>query len=197
MIHDSGTRWASSRALRPSLVALGATAAVLIGVAAALLGESVAGPFWVLMLFPLVGVVYVSAGLVAWLRRPANRFGGLLVLAGLVVVVSGLQNTDVPVLRAVGTVIAVVPIAAVVHLLLAFPSGRVRGWDSRVIVVAAYSATVVLQAPAYLFASSPPPDGLLWIASRPDLVELGSRLNSAAGIVVLTAAAAVLARRLL
>ncbi|MGI8693803.1 MAG: sensor histidine kinase [Geodermatophilaceae bacterium] len=195
MVHDGGIRWASSRPLRPVLLVLGITAATLLGVAAALFVGSPQAPFWVLLLFPLVGGLYMGAGLVAWLRRPGNRFGGLLVLAGLVLVVAGFGNTDVVLLQAAGLIVAEVPIAVLVHLLVAFPSGRIRGGVPLVIVVGAYIGTSVLRAPEYLFAA--PPDDLLSVDNRPDLVRLNDLVQTTVGIVVLSAAAVVLSRRLL
>lgn len=195
MVHDVGVRWASSRPLRPVLLVLGVTAATLIGVAVALFGRSTEAPLWVLLLFPLVGGLYIGAAILAWMRRPGNRFGGLLALAGLVLVVAGLANTDVVPLQAVGLVVAEVPIAVLVHLLIAFPSGRVRGRASLTIVIASYVGTAVLAAPEYLLAG--PPEDLLSIADRPDLVQLGERVKEIVGILVLVSAAIVLGRRLL
>ena len=36
----------------------------------------------VLVLFPIVGLIYLWAGVVAWSRRPSNRFGVLLIWGG-------------------------------------------------------------------------------------------------------------------
>ncbi|MEO7754274.1 MAG: hypothetical protein ABIS35_12760, partial [Terracoccus sp.] len=61
-------------------------------------------------------------------------------------------------------------------------------------MAAAYVNSVVLQAPSYLLAG--PPDGLLDIPARPDLVEAGHLAQRLVGIVV-AAAAVDLARCLL
>lgn len=62
-----------------------------------------------------------------------------------------LGNTGVPALTAVGSVTATLVLAVTVHLLLAFPSGRLPDRASRIVVVAAYAVSLVLQAPQYLF----------------------------------------------
>ena len=66
-------------------------------------------PLWPAVLYVVVGVEYVVAGLVAWSRRPANHIGLLIVLAGVGWLVSDLQNTGDEVLIAIGMVFATVP----------------------------------------------------------------------------------------
>ncbi|MBJ7472489.1 MAG: hypothetical protein JHD16_14380, partial [Solirubrobacteraceae bacterium] len=133
-----------------SLSVLGLTAIIAAGVQAVLLVELAGEPTWVLLLFPLLAVVYISLGLLAWWRRPANRIGLLLVFGGWALFVAGLAN--VPLAVAVpGTVVATLILAIVVHLLHVFPSGQIRGTASRAIVAAGYLVTLVIYAPQYLF----------------------------------------------
>jgi hypothetical protein len=110
--------------VRPALVLL-AVAAAALAVAEALV--ALAGPVepgWYGTLYPVVGTAYVGSGLLAWYRRPANRTGPLLVAAGLVMYVAGFELTGTPGLGAIGLVLSLAPIAVILHLLLAFPTGR-------------------------------------------------------------------------
>jgi hypothetical protein len=148
---------------------------------------------WVLLLFSAVGLGYVLAGLLAWSRRPSNRTGPLLCLGGFTLLLAALQNTDAPGLVAVGLILGEAPIAVILHILLAFPSGRLERPLPRMLVGAGYVITIVLQAPRYLFSSSP---AVLEVADRHDLAHIGVVIQDSAGAVVLVLAALVLALRL-
>ncbi|RBY82888.1 sensor histidine kinase [Geodermatophilus sp. TF02-6] len=179
-------------------------ALVLVGVAVLALGvvelalvlETPVGPPAALALFVVVAWVYAGAGLLAWWRRPRNRFGAVLLLGAFAWLAADLANVPNRVLIAVGTVLATAPLAVVIHLLLAFPSGRLLTPASRVVVAAAYVVALVLQAPLYLFTGAPAPFDLLVVADRPDLAATGARVQQAAGGVVLLATAGILVARL-
>ena len=85
-----------------------------------------------------IGVVlvwgFVGVGSFAWLRRPENRTGELMVLVGVLVALTGLQFFDTPALLGLGLAVDTLSGPALIHLLLAFPSGRVEGrWARRVV----------------------------------------------------------------
>ena len=96
--------------------------------------------------FAAVGVAIalslVGCGLAARRSRPASRTGALLIVAGLAWTGTSLKHaTDWP-----GAVIGATLWAAVVlHLVLAFPSGRLPDRAARLVVVAGYFAVTVLQ----------------------------------------------------
>jgi signal transduction histidine kinase len=127
----------------------------------------------VLVLFPIIALIYLAAGVVAWWRRPSNRFGLLLIGGALAFLAAGLLDVTIPAVAAVGLITAELPLAVVLHLLLAFPSGRLRGGADRVAVALIYFETVVLEAGQWLFGPQPNAPGLT-IADRPDLVDLAS-----------------------
>jgi signal transduction histidine kinase len=186
-----------SRSLDLALVMLGVVGLVLVGVLVALTVDSGNEPLWVLLLFPALGVVYLVTGLLGWRRRPHNRIGPILVGGGILVLMVSLGNVETSSLVAVGLVCATLPLGVIVHLLLAFPSGRLTTRASLLIVIAVYVVCLVLQAPLYLFAApGPVPDDPLAIADRPDLMEAGRTVQSIAGALVMVATALVLARRL-
>ncbi len=139
----------------------------------------------VLIVYTAVFVVYIGAGVLAWMRRPSNGMGPLLIAASLAVYAGNLGNASVVVLALVGDVFATVVFAAIVQLLLAFPSGRLRGTVSRVVVSAAY-AVAVLPGVGALIAPGDP--------QAQDVFVLTQRLG---GLAVMVVTAGLLARTVL
>ncbi|MBO0514021.1 hypothetical protein J0695_19775 [Streptomyces beijiangensis] len=90
-----------------------------------------------------VGWAYAGAGLVAWWRRPGNRTGLLMVAEGVTWFLGNLQGTSVPALFAVGAWWEALNMAVLVHLVLAFPEGRVASAFARRLVVFSYGLVAV------------------------------------------------------
>ena len=190
-------RSATPRPLGLALVLLAVTVAGSgMAVLAVIAHAAPAGPLWPYVVNQVVSWLYVAAGLLAWSRRPGNRFGPLIAVAGLTIMVSGLAPTGVPVLVATSAVFATLPLAVLVHLLHAFPSGRLPDRASKMVVVAGYAVSLALQAPLYLFSAVPPPYDRLVVADRPDLVAAAFWFQAAAGCVVMIATVVILAGRL-
>lgn len=173
-----------------------AVAAIAAGEIALLAAYGTGAPFGLLVLVPLVGCVYTATGILAWIRRPANRMGPLLCIGGLVWLAAGTVNIAIPAFIAVGSVTQTLPTALAVHALLAYPSGRLRTTASRALTIAVYVTTSVLQAPLYLFGASWSEPAVLLVADRPDLVALGHRVQGIAGLVILVLTGAALIARL-
>ena len=93
---------------------------------------------------------FVAAGVFAWLRRPDNRTGPLMIAVGLATVTAGLQFSDAALPFVLGALFDTLIVALLVHLLLAFPSGRLDGRAARVTVAAGYVMATVLHAPQVL-----------------------------------------------
>jgi len=147
---------------------------------------------WVAVLLPVVAVVYVATGLTAWLRRPGSRLGFLIVAAGGLWLAAGAANVDSPALVAAGAVVRTLPLAIIVHLLLSFPTGRLRSTAARVVTAAGYAVCLILQAPLYLFA----PGTVLTIDDRADLAQAGLQVQRVAGALVVVATVTLLAGEL-
>jgi signal transduction histidine kinase len=181
------------RSLGAALAFAASGAAVLAALELALLCSAGA---YIATLFPVIGLVYSATGLVAWWRRPSNRLGPIMAGGSLAWFIAGLSNTGIQVLIATGLVVVTVPLAIVVHLLLAFPSGRLRTRGALLTVLAGYAVALVLQAPLYLFAPQASPGGTFAVANVPALATSGEWLQRAAGIMVMAATMVILARRL-
>jgi signal transduction histidine kinase len=191
-----GAGASTTRTLRVALIQLGATAGLLTGVEVVLFLDSGFSPVWVLLLFAGVGFEFVIVGLVAWSRRPSNRLGPLLYVGGLIFLVAALQNTNSSALVAVGLIFSAAPIAVLLHILLAFPSGRLNSRLPRALVLAGYVITIGLQAPRYLLTSATGLPGVLAVAHNPQAAHIGVVVQDSAGAVVIVITALVLALRL-
>jgi signal transduction histidine kinase len=152
-------------------------------------------PLAPIVAFPFVGLLYLAAGAVTWLRRPGNRTGALLCWCALAVLAAAAGNATIPALDGAGLITAELPIGILIHLLLAFPSGRLPDARSRWLAGGGYAVTVGLQAPRYLFAGGSAP-AWLTIARQPTVVRAFTDLKQAAGLTVIALAAMLLLGRL-
>ena len=154
----------STRSLRWALRCV-AAAGLLIGVlelAVTLAGP--AGPAWAVAGFVLVAWVYLAAGITAWWRRPSNRIGAVMVLGTGSWFLANLVNTPEPGLAAIGTLVATVPLAVAVHLLHAFPNGRLSGRAARLTVLAS-TCSGRMPSPTTCSGSPTAPSWPAWAAT--------------------------------
>ncbi|MEU7786996.1 sensor histidine kinase [Amycolatopsis sp. NPDC049159] len=113
------------------------------------------------------GFLFLLAGAVAHVRRPANPIGVLIALAGVALFLEDLQFTRDPVLYTIAVPLRAASSPVIAHLVLAFPHGRLRTRGERLLVAAAYlvvlgSGVVGLLAgddPRDLLAIRPGPGG--------------------------------------
>lgn len=101
--------------------------------------------------FPAIAMLYFVVGVRAWWRRPGSLMGPLVVVGGVAMLVGGLVNTAVPALALVGQLCQTLVLAVTIHLLLAFPTGRLQGWFQHLVVGVAYFVTTLPQAGFVLF----------------------------------------------
>jgi len=94
---------------------------------------------------PLIGWTFIGTGLFAWWRRPDNRFGPLMTAVGFSWCIGGLSVANPPGVFVVGFALGALPYAFLVHMLLAFPGGRLEGRFARALALGAYLDTTVVQ----------------------------------------------------
>jgi signal transduction histidine kinase len=168
-----------------------------VQLAVAIAGDPPGVPTATVALPTLVAVVYAAAGLIAWARRPHNRIGALLTAVGLAWLGWGLWAADIPVLTALGLLCGVLPIVVMVHLLLAFPSGRLERRSERTLVLLGYLLIPLVQLPTELLGASGA-DGitLLDVVDDAAVADLARTVQVAAQGVLLLATAVLVIRRL-
>ena len=98
----------------------------------------------------LVGVSLLGCGLASWQSRPENRIGPAMVFTGFAWFAAQLVNATPPWLNTIGLAIQSVWIIGLVYLLLAFPSGHLRGRLDRWLVATGVTATPGIQLLAML-----------------------------------------------
>lgn len=148
-------------------------------------------PAWYGTLFPAVGTAYVGSGLLAWYRRPANRTGALLVAAGLVMYLAGFELTGAPVLSAIGLMFSLAPVAVILHLLLAFPSGRLISRAGRALALAGYVVVVGTDLVRYALTPGTP----FAVGDAPAVVLIAGLIQRFGTLMLIVATSALLVRR--
>ena len=135
-----GVRWA---------IALAGCAAAASSLALVLTSDAVGGevgePLVIGLLSSWITIAYVLCGLIAWLRRPASRFGPLMIAAGFASFLTDLSWTTSGVPFTIGQALDLLPPVLFLHVFLAYPSGRLQGQSERALIVTAYATAIGLQ----------------------------------------------------
>jgi signal transduction histidine kinase len=127
------------------LVGLGAAAAATAGGIALAHGQARASTTPLAVTTIVAGCAFVAAGMAAWLRRPANRTGLLMVAIGFLMFGRSLAQANQALPFTIGLAVGVLPAAVLVHLLLAFPEGRLHSRWEKIVVALAYFDAIVVQ----------------------------------------------------
>ena len=126
-------------ARRPWLY-FGPAALIAGGIAVAIIAASdhEAHPAIAIALGLFVSWSFILAGLIGWTRRPTNPTGMLMVAVGFGVFIGSLGEANYSVPYTLGALFGSLFIATFIHLLLAYPSGRLISRKARVLVIAGY-----------------------------------------------------------
>jgi signal transduction histidine kinase len=92
-----------------------------------------------------IGWSFIGTGLFAWWRRPDNNFGALMSAVGFAWFLSALGAANAPEVFIVGAIFGALPFGLLIHLLLAFPGGRLEGRWAKWLAAFAYFETTVMQ----------------------------------------------------
>jgi signal transduction histidine kinase len=99
----------------------------------------------------VIGLTFVGSGLLARVRRPENRTGVLLMLVGFSWIAGAIGSSDDSLLFTLGYAEGALIAAFFVHLVLAFPSGRLETKGERRAAAVMYTVALVLQPAWMLF----------------------------------------------
>src|SRR3954447_5934773 len=123
-----------------------ALAALLVGLlgASVIVGSGhVEHPALTVALLEGIGAAWIGAGLFAWWRRPSNRVGALMTWTGFAWLLNAFVAADSPAVFTLAVLVSNLYLAAFVHLLLAYPDGRVRRRLHRRLLVATYALALI------------------------------------------------------
>jgi signal transduction histidine kinase len=149
----------------------------------------------------VIGFGFIGTGAFAWLRRPHNRVGMLMMATGFAWYLSVGPLVDSAFLFTVGQATSNLFVATAIHLLLAFPSGRLEQTVDRVVVAIAYVATTIGALVPLLFLDPAAmdcatcPENLLLVDSNPSFFESWYDGLGVCGIVILLSTLATLVAR--
>jgi signal transduction histidine kinase len=102
----------------------------------------------------VIGIGFVGVGLFAWYRSPGNLIGALMVATGFAWYVGLLARTEPPLLFSIGFALENLYVGPAVHLMLAYPSGRLESRIDRALVTITYAAVTLGFVPIALSLSS-------------------------------------------
>ena len=147
---------------------------------------------------PLIGAAFIGTGLLAWLRRPENRFGALMVALGFSYCLSALIVTTVSWTFIAGLAVIALPYAILFHILLAFPSGRLGTPGGRWLAAAAYLVATVGWWTCMVFQDTTRigvPANPLMVADKPELFATLARIRLGLVAALICLLGVVLVRR--
>jgi signal transduction histidine kinase len=142
-----------------------------------------------------IGWSFLAVGCYAQIRRPDNLCGPLLAAFGLAVVLSALSIATAPLPFLVASIADPLVVAVFVHLLLAFPSGRIADRSSRRVVACAYAVALVPELFIVLFDTdlgdsgcADCPDNPLLLAHDETVAGIAGAVQQLGGLVLIVLA---------
>jgi signal transduction histidine kinase len=188
-------------------IGVAAIAAACLSFAVLVTSESLRYPGWSAVHEANLILVPVAVGLYWWRRRPASRLGLLLVALGFLAVPVMLQGAGNPQLHSIGVLADAPGFAMTLYILLAFPTGRLRGGADRAIVAATALLLLATFVPMLFMlehvsgggplaaCSDQCPQNAWFVAAHPDLTSALNRIEGYGLVVLALATAVVLASR--
>ena len=147
---------------------------------------------------PLTGWAFIGTGIYAWLRRPENSLGALMIAIGFTACLGSLRVAEEPWIFITGLIFITLPYAVLYHMLLAFPSGPLQTPIERLLVLLMYLSVIVAHPVSVLFQDTSRmglPENPLLVSNDPDLSTTISRARFWVGLVLIGALAVILIRR--
>ena len=179
------------------------TKPMLIGIAAAMMsgiGASVAlavangTPAAHAAVIYWLSLSYTVCGLVTWWQRPTNRLGPLMILTGFSALATTLSWAGAAGAQTIGQALDLLPTVLIVHVFLAFPTGRFRHRLDRVLITVGYVAAIGLQL-VVIVLGGPGSPTLLALVDDPAAATLLHNLELVVLSAVAVASVAVLVAR--
>jgi signal transduction histidine kinase len=121
----------------------------------------------------VIGYGFAAVGLFAWYRRPDNPVGALMVVTSFAWYISIFERTDPALLFSIGIVLENLFVVTALHLVLAFPTGRLERTFDRLLLGFAYVVVTIGFVPFALsagpedFGCTACPDNVFAVSSDP------------------------------
>jgi len=183
-------------------LALLALAALLVGLLGAfVVAESDHIDYKALTIVIAVGIAaaWIGTGLYAWWRRPRNRVGALMTWTGFAWLANVFVAANSPTIFTLAVMTSNLYLAAFVHLLLAYPDGRLSCWRHTRLVQATYALALAGPIPILMSgldaACATCPDSVIQITSGTTIGRIGDVLTTVAALTLAVAIVQVLTRR--
>jgi hypothetical protein len=109
-------------------------------------------PILVAVLYPVMALSFVVGGLVAWTLRPENGTGRLMAAVGFLWTVNSLWESDNPYVFGAAGIVGSLFLAAFVHVMLAFPEGRLRTRFERRLIASLWLTALLASALPTVFS---------------------------------------------
>jgi signal transduction histidine kinase len=153
-----------------------------------------------IVLAGVAGFGFLLAGVLAHVRRRENRVGLLMVLVGVGFFAEDVQFASNAWVNSAGLLFVRASDGFLVHLVLAFPGGRLISWFERLLAGAAYAAVFVLTPVTVLFKDTRKDDvlskpNLLLVSGNPTAYDMLVNAYEVIGAAVTVGVVAVLVRR--
>jgi len=149
-----------------------------------------------------IGWSFIGAGLFAWWRRPDNRFGVLMTAVGFAYFLSVLTASDSSLLYTLGVLFSSLYVAVFVHMLLAYPDGRIDSPQLRKVLAVGYPLSIVGPGITMLFADpsqlgggDDEPESAIRLGTDPVVFDILDAATSALAVVIVGYVLYVLVRR--
>ena len=157
-------------------------------------------PVLVAVLYPVMALSFVVGGLVAWTLRPGNGTGRLMAAVGFLWTVNSLWESDNPYVFGAAGIVGSLFLAAFVHVMLAFPEGRLRTRFERRLIASLWLTALLASALPTVFSHRVNdckgcPANPLVIVDRPGLADALEVIFSVIGVVIFFGVVVLLVRR--
>ena len=157
-------------------------------------------PAVIAVIYPVIALSFVISGLVAWTLRPENGTGRLLTLVGFLWMIQALWESNSPTVYGLAEIFGSLFLAAFVHLMLAFPEGKLATrLEQRLIAGLWLTALLAQLLPSLVDPRVNDcdrcPDNPLAIVDRPAAADALQAVFTVIGVVIFLGVVALLVRR--
>jgi signal transduction histidine kinase len=172
-----------------ALVAIEGIVVGLVALAIVLSSDHVDSRGAIAALGLFLGWSFIGAGLFAWWRRPDSRFGVLMTGVGFAFFLGVLTAADSDWLFTIGVAFSSLYVAVFVHMLLAYPDGRIDSRRLRQVLAGGYALSILAPVLALMFGTPSQlgiegPDSAISLGTDPVVYDVIDAVTSGVAVVL-------------